>query len=581
MCGIIGIIGGNPQQHELEAMLTQVQHRGPDDTGYFLDPALGFGHVRLSILDLSVAAAQPMKSPDGRYVLVYNGEFYNHADFRPQLQARGVRFRSRSDTETLLWLLIIYGEAILPKVNGIFAFAFYDTVTKTVLLARDHMGVKPLYYARVQERLLFASEIKALFATGEVEPRLNTDDLLEHLMFHFVAGERTLFHGVSELLPGHFLKITPTSQLVEQFWSPIQAPRDDQSEDEIAETVRQLLTDAMLRQLMSDVPMGIMLSGGLDSSAVAAFSNPYRQRMLGYCFHDPANGYDEIANAQQVADDFNIDLRAVRICQENIPDLLIKTTRYYDEPLPRPHLIAAYVVARAARHDGVKVLLTGEGADEVFGGYRRYVDLGAQMTQTGDLSPLVFANNRDALPRIQRFLAKTRFSNAYRFWCGEDVRGLDIINQQLIVDQKTFLQHFLQRSDRTGMAVGVETRVPMLDIALVEYVNSLPGRSKVTVDGVIKKPLRAALNGVVSEQIVSLPKQPFDTPMAPFLRQGPVAEMINDLLLTNPRSGSLFPVCKVQDLVREMHVDSDPNLWKAVWQLLTTEIWLREFKVAI
>jgi asparagine synthase (glutamine-hydrolysing) len=156
---------------------------------------------------------------------------------------------------------------------------------------------------------------------------------------------------------------------------------------------------------------------------------------------------------------------------------------------------------------------------------------------------------------------------------------LDIINQQLIVDQKTFLQHFLQRSDRTGMAVGVETRVPMLDIALVEFLNSLPGRSKVTEDGVTKKPLRAALSGVVSSRISSLPKQPFGMPMAPFLRSGAVAEMLNDLLLTNPRSGPLFPVSQVQDLVRE--IDQDPNLWIAVWQLLTTEIWLREFKVAI
>ena len=581
MCGIVGIIGGRPQQHELEAMLTQVQHRGPDDTGYFLDTALGFGHVRLSIVDLSSAAAQPMKSPDGRYVLVYNGEFYNHADFRPQLESKGVRFRSHSDTETLLWLLIIYGEAILPQINGIFAFAFYDTVAKTVVLARDHMGVKPLYYARGRERLLFASEIKGLFATGEVEPRLNTDDLQEHLMFHFVAGERTLFYGVYELLPGHFLKITPDSQRVEEFWSPIRAPRDDLSEDEITETVRQLLTDAMLRQLMSDVPMGIMLSGGLDSSAVAAFSNPHRERMLGYCFRDPAHGYDEIGNARQIAEDFNIDLRPVCIREEKLPDLLIKMTRYYDEPLARPHTIAAYAVAEAARQDGVKVLLTGEGSDEVFGGYRRYIDLGAQMTETGDLSPLVFANNRDALPRIHRFWTQARFSNAFRFWCSEDVRRLDIINQQLIVDQKTFLQHFLQRSDRTGMAVGVETRVPMLDIALVEYLNSLPGRIKVTVDGVTKKPLRAALNGVISRQISSLPKQPFDMPMAPFLRLGAVAEMLNDLLLTNPRSGCLFPVSAVRDLVGDMHVDRDPNLWKAVWLLLSTEIWLREFKVAI
>ena len=581
MCGIMGIIGGRPQQHELEAMLTQVQHRGPDDKGYFLDTELGFGHVRLSIVDLSAAAAQPMKSPDGRYVLIYNGEFYNHADFRPQLEARGVRFRSHSDTETLLWLLIIYGEAILPQINGIFAFAFYDTVTKTVVLARDHMGVKPLYYARAQERLLFASEIKGLFATGEVQPRLNTEDLQEHLMFHFVAGEKTLFYGVNELLPGHFFKITPSSQRMEQFWSPIQAVRDDLGEEEIAETVRQLLADAMLRQLMSDVPIGIMLSGGLDSSAVAAFSNPYRGRMRGYCFHDPAHGYDEIENAQQVADHFNIDLRPVRICQQSIPDLLVNMTRYYDEPLPRPHTIAAYVLAGAARQDGVKVLLTGEGGDEVFGGYRRYVDLGAQMTQTGDLSPLVFANNRDALVRINRLWGQRRFSNAYRFWCSEDVRRLDIINQQLIVDQKTFLQHFLQRSDRTGMAVGVETRVPMLDIALVEYLNSLPGRAKVTIDGITKKPLRTALSGVICRRILSLPKLPFDMPMGPFLRLGAVAEMLHDLLLTNPRSGTLFPLRALKDLVQDMHVESGGNLWKTVWLLLTTEIWLREFKVAI
>ncbi len=577
MCGVVGIVGPRPSTEDVRRMLLTIAHRGPDGDGVHVTDGAAVGHVRLAIVDPSSAGAQPMCTPDGRYCLAYNGELYNHAELRPALEARGVRFRGHSDTETLLWLLVEHGAAILPSLNGIFAFAFVDTETRRVLLARDHLGVKPLYYARGRhDRLLFASEIKALFATGEVERRANVDDLLELFMFHFIAGTRTAFADVTELAPGHAAVCEDGTLTLQRFWDPIAAARDRLETDG---HLTGLLEAGIRRQLMADVPIGVMSSGGLDSGVVTAVAGTARGGMLGLCFRDPAYGYDELSEARALSAPFGVHVEEVTIGSKEVPDLLHKLAWHHDEPLPRPHHLAAYAVARRARQAGLKVLVSGEGGDELFGGYGRYTAMAAEMERSGDLSPLVFGQNRVALPRIARFWSRDRFENTYRQQCADATNGLDLVNRQLLVDQQTFLQHFLQRSDRMGMAAGVEVRVPLLDLPLVEYTNRLPGHYKVA-NGCTKVGMKAALDGWLPDAVIRRRKQAFEMPMAPLLQRGPVADLVDDVLLDGPRCGAFFDRPGILGLVRDLRA-GDEALWKVAWLLLTTEIWMRTFDVSV
>jgi len=529
-------------------------------------------------VDCSPAGAQPMISPDGRYVLAYNGELYNHADFRRELESRGVEFRGRSDTETLLWLLIERGEAILPFLNGIFAFAFYDLHTRRLLLARDHMGVKPLYYASgAGGRLLFASEIKALFATGECTPRLNREDLAELLMFHFIAGERTAFANVNELPPGHLMRRHGKSQEIVRFWNPVPRHVADPDGQAESEHLQSLVAAAVKRQLMSDVPVGMMCSGGVDSGIVASFVGREAAGMSGFCFTDPRLGYDELDDARSICEPNGISVEDVRIRELDVPDLMWKLTWHYDEPVPRPHHIAAYAVARQARAAGLKVLLSGEGGDELFGGYRRYVEIAASIAENGDQSALVYGHNRVALPRVARLIPSPSLANPFRERCADETEGLDTVNRQLLVDQQTFLQHFLQRSDRMGMAAGIEMRVPLLDLELVEHTNGRPGVEKISGEQT-KIGLKRAARGILPSSVIDRPKQSFDMPMAPLLQHGPMAAFLDDMLLCAPRSGALFGSDTIRAMVKDLR-EGAHDLWKVVWMLLSTEVWMRVFRV--
>jgi asparagine synthase (glutamine-hydrolysing) len=580
MCGIVGIVGEQPRREEIAAMAASVRHRGPDAEGVHLAPGIGLGSTRLAIVDLSSAGSQPMSTPDGRYWLVYNGEIYNHLAFRPELEAAGVRFRGRSDTETLLWLLVHRGDSVLRRLNGIFAFLFWDERERRLLAARDHLGVKPLYYVTGRKgRLLFASEIKALFAAGDVTPRVNAEDLLELLAFHFIAGPRTAFDGVVELPPGHCLRAESGRVVTGEYWSPLQSARRGNGSQADPGRLRQLLAAAVERQLMADVPVGIMSSGGLDSGIVSALARNGAGPRTGYCFRDPARQYDEWEPARSLAQEFGVRLEEVRLADDEIPDLLERAAWFYDEPIPRPHHLAAYAVARAARGAGIKVLLAGEGGDEVFGGYRRYAELAAAMDGGSSLSSLVWAHNRVALPRVARFWPHEELSNPFRLRCAQETDGLDAVNRQLLVDQRTFLQHFLQRSDRMGMAEGVEVRVPLLDVPLVEYANSLPGAQKVGPEGG-KLCLKLAVHGVLPRAAIERPKQPFEMPIAPLLRDGPVARLLDDLLLASPRCAALFDRRGFDGLIRDFRAGQE-DLWKVVWLLLTTELWMRTFRVVV
>jgi asparagine synthase (glutamine-hydrolysing) len=558
-------------------MLETVRHRGPDDDGIAVVGDVALGHVRLAIVDPTDAGRQPMTTPDERYCLVYNGELYNHRDFRAELEAAGIRFRGHSDTETLLWLLARCGTAILPRLNGIFAFALHDRLTDRVILGRDHLGVKPLYYAQSPRgRVLFASEIKALLASGEIERRANVGDLAELLMFHFIAGARTAFEDVTELLPGHFAIIDNGRIHVHRYWDPVTSARHQHESDG---HLASYLSQAVTRQLMADVPIGVMSSGGLDSGVVMSMAARVHGPMQGFCFRAPALGYDELDDAREISGRYGVTVDEVTVESSEIPDLLQHLAWHHDEPLPRPHHIAAYAIARQARARGLKVLLSGEGGDELFGGYARYVDFATQLHTSGDVHTLAYGHNRAALPRIARFWKCPAFQSDFRFRVAEATNGFDVINRQLLSDQQTFLQHFLQRSDRMGMAAAVEVRVPLLDLALVEYTNRLPGHLKVSGTET-KIGLKDALRGVLSGTTLLRRKQAFEMPMSPLLCEGPVAELVDDCLLDHPRTGQIFDPRGMAEVIADMRAGQH-DLWKIVWLLLTTELWMRRFNVSV
>jgi asparagine synthase (glutamine-hydrolysing) len=383
MCGIAGIFG-EANEDLARAFCRILEHRGPDDEGFFVSATgpVTLANRRLAILDLSPAGHQPMLSPDGRYVLTYNGELYNFSELGAEITARGHRFRSRCDTEVLLEVLARRGAAALPELNGMFAFALWDSRERTGLLARDPFGVKPLYYAALPGgRLIFASEIKALLLHPEMAPGLDPAALQDYLAFLWTPDPKTLLSGVFKLPPGHLLEWKDGRHSVRRYWElPEPAAPPTRDDREAAEALRMHLRRAVQRQRVSDVPVGLFLSGGLDSSALLA------EMALGagaadircYTASFPAedNAYDQFTDdlpyARRVARHFGVRLTEFEIRAE-VAELLPRLLGYLEEPLGDPAVINTYLISRQARQDGAIVLLSGQGADELLGGYRRHL----------------------------------------------------------------------------------------------------------------------------------------------------------------------------------------------------------------
>jgi len=376
MCGICGFATTDParalSEETLLAMRETLAHRGPDDAGVHVDQMCGFAHRRLSIVDLE-GGHQPMSNEDGTVWIVHNGEIYNHAELRPELESAGHRYASRSDTETLIHLYEQHGGELVHRLRGMFAFAVWDACAKRLLLVRDRLGIKPLYYTIDGSRILFASEIKALLASGVVEPRLNYDALPEFLALGYNVGETTLYRGVKRLPPGNRLVWQNGSVNIEQYWDlkypaqPLQI-----SEGEAVERFTELLTESVRLRLMSDVPLGVFLSGGIDSSAIAALmARLAGGRISTFSVGFAERDYSEFHFARQVAEAIDAEHHEITIKPadffENLPMLI----RHEDEPIRWPSSVALYFVSKLAR-EHVKVVLTGEGSDELLGGYAKY-----------------------------------------------------------------------------------------------------------------------------------------------------------------------------------------------------------------
>lgn len=508
MCGINGILHLQSQRKVDERILIKMrdslEHRGPDDQGIFLDNNIGFGHRRLSILDVSAAGHQPFLSENGRYSMVYNGEIYNYKEFYPELKSNGFDIRTTSDTEVLMKLFQLHGLKMLNRLNGMFAFAIWDKLEKKLTLVRDRMGVKPLYYSFHNETLYFASEQKALFTAG-VPLKMAQDGLEEYIFNRFVAGENTLYQNIKKVLPGHIMTIEEGGKTTTEKWWNLK--KEIQNQPEIKNPVewfRETFDDSVKMRMISDVPVGVLLSGGLDSSSVLASLHQQKYKVIQtFNMGFKEKEHNESHLAKMMAEKFNYGFHTMQLEDENLYDKLLRSTYFQDEPimhLSEPHLFAVSQMAKPS----VKVLLSGEGADELMGGYVRYkalkypsllnsiatfgnIDLFAKKpryeklsryAQISKKSELVIYNGSNIYPNdiAETFGINNAPTNEYRKKIYKEAKSLypqNLRRQALYFDQHTYLCSLLDRNDRCTMGASIECREPFLDPRLVVGLGSL------------------------------------------------------------------------------------------------------------
>jgi len=628
MCWIAGILefdrGARANAAALREMCRVITHRGPDDEGFYTDGAAGIGMRRLSIVDVK-GGHQPLSNEDGTLWIVFNGEIYNHLALREQLIARGHRYVTNSDTETVIHLFEEYGADCVNHLRGMFAFAIWNRNTKTLFIARDRLGIKPLYYRFTPERLLFGSEIKALLAHGGIRAEFNRSTLPEYLAFGYLSGEETFYAGIRKLMPGHSMTIGPEGKAeIHQYWD-LDTSKAHESRDEnyYVQSYRELLNGAVQSHLMSDVPLGVFLSGGVDSSAVAALMTKIRREpvetfSVGYT----EQTYSELPFARTVSEHIHSRHHEVLVSERDFFGALPHLIWHEDEPIAWPSSISLYFVARLAR-ERVTVVLTGEGADETLAGYTRYAFtlknaaldrayrgvvpsflrrglrnsvatstlLGATLrrklehtflAKDGDSwSSFYFDNFFSAFGEAEQsglltseFVREAAPSEAYKhvleYW--EHSAG-EMLQRLLYTDIKTYLVELLMKQDNMSMAASIESRVPFLDHVLVEFASRIP--REVQIHGLAgKRILKKAVEDLLPYEILYRPKLGFPTPWSGWLA-GPRLEQIRELLL-EPRSldRGYFRREAIEQLFNE-HRNKHRDNYDRIWRLLNLEVWHR------
>ncbi|MBE0642685.1 MAG: asparagine synthase (glutamine-hydrolyzing) [Bacteroidetes bacterium] len=631
MCGIAGMIG-TVDERALRTMTQMLYHRGPDDGAVWTGPDAGIGHRRLKIIDLTDDARQPMLSDDGRWVLAFNGEIFNYRELREELRAKGHAFRSAGDSEVLLHACMEWGAHVTAHLVGQFAFAFYDTRDRTLLLVRDHLGIKPLYYAQTADAIYFASEAKAIAA---VLPRTRTpryDLLPRYLAFLWIPGEDTLFTGIRKMLPGTRAVWSGGALRSERYWDPIERWKELAGERSTPgardDELRQLLGDAVRSQLVSDVPLGLLLSGGVDSTILLAEMAAQHRTPQAYTATYPAVSRardvfsDDLPFARMAAEAFGASLEEETL-EADVPALLPEAVWHCDEPLADPTIVTNLALTRSARRS-MTVLLTGMGADEIFAGYPRYPAVLFGETIRGVPAPLVRAAAgmvqaavRFGLLPIERgrrplqlltHLHKPfqeRFLGYSSYFSVDDMRALladglqdgvsassvfgfhqqlldrttplTPLSRMLAADLCTFLPYLnLENMDKTSMANAVEMRVPFLDHRLVEFTMRLPDDDKLRRDTERKVILRRAWSGRIPQSILRRPKTGYSPPVRGWMRDT-LREYTRDILLSRKaRERGLFEEKEVVRLLDE-NANGRAEHGMHLWTLLVLEHWMQQY----
>ena len=629
MCGVAGFVSARPPsgaEAVLARMTASIAHRGPDDSHFFLGAPAFLGHRRLSIVDLA-GGRQPMFNEDGSLVVVYNGEIFNHAAARPSLEAAGHRYRSHCDTETILHAYEQHGSACLSLFRGMFSFAIWDLRRNVLFCARDRLGIKPFYYFWDGSLFAFASEIKALFEHPSISPRLEEDMLPEHLAFGYSSGERTLFRGIRKLMPGHHLTLDCSGAApkldIRRYWDvpsaldPPSFPVPASDEEWIAET-RRRLEETVETRLMSDVPLGMFLSGGVDSSAIAAIikrktSGPVKTFAVGY----REARYSELSFASEVAASIGTEHHETVLGMSDFFNALPRLVWHEDEPLAWPSSVSlAFVSSLAAKH--VKVVLTGEGSDELFGGYERYRWnlLNRRAASAYSIVPRPFRQflrERIAATRLLKAGLRRRLQHSFlgrdstveslfldnfyaAFSLDEQNRLLNSpptaiygnyleywnahgndpeLSRMLYADQKTYLVELLMKQDQMSMSASIESRVPFLDHTFVEFAMHVPNRLKIH-GSTQKYILKRAVEDLLPPGIVNRKKMGFPTPLRQWLLTPAAAPLYTALTASDSFLASCLDRREVASLL-DRHRSGVEDATDRIWRLLNLEIWAGVF----
>jgi asparagine synthase (glutamine-hydrolysing) len=620
MCGIAGFVTARPAsgcEALLARMTDAIRHRGPDDFGYYHDQFAHLGHRRLSIVDVA-GGHQPMTNETRTHWITYNGEIFNHADLRPALEQAGHRYASRSDTETILHAYEQHGARSLQLFRGMFAFAIWDADRRRLFCARDRLGIKPFYYFWDGRLFAFASEIKALLKHPEISAELEAEALPEVLAFGYVSEERTLFRNIRKLMPGHFLILDPAESSprpkIESYWD-VPSPREEVHDDRywIAETRRRLEETVRMR-LMSDVPLGMFLSGGVDSSAIAAIikrsaSGPVKTFAVGY----RERKFSELNYAAEVARSIGTEHHETVIGIDDFFGALPQLIWHEDEPIAWPSSVALYFVSKLAASE-VKVVLTGEGSDELFGGYERYrwnllnqrghaayqfvppalrrliqSQLGATrllnaslrrklghtfVGRDGSLESIFLDNFYSAFSGVEqnRLLRNAKaapYRNYLRYW--NDRPDSSSLARMLYADQKTYLVELLMKQDQMSMACSIESRVPFLDHTLVEFAVGIPDRLKIR-GSTQKYILKKAVEDLLPPNIIHRKKMGFPTPLREWLLHPRAEPLYAAIRSRNGLLASVLDMGEVNGLI-ERHRTGFEDATDRLWRLMNLQVW--------
>jgi asparagine synthase (glutamine-hydrolysing) len=609
MCGIAGYAGwarsADASTADLVTMCGAIQHRGPDDEGHFVAPGVALGMRRLSIIDVA-GGHQPIGNEDGTIQLVYNGEIYNHHELRRELEAAGHRFATHSDTEVIVHGYEAWGDGVCERLRGMFALALWDAPRARLLLARDRLGIKPLHYWEHAGGVAFASELRSFLALRDFPAELDDDAVAWYLALGYIPEPHSIFRGVRKLPPGWRLSWSAEAGIrTGQYWTPVRPELTGITEDEAVTELRRLLRDAVRSHLESEVPLGAFLSGGLDSSAVVAIMAQEMDRKVqtfSIGFEDA--GFNEAPHAAAVAKALGTDHTEL-VVRPDADAMVEQVVSFFDEPFADSSALPTYLVAELARRS-VTVALSGDGGDELFGGYTRYADLLERSEMPGPLRGLftvagrtlpqgAYGRNRLLdLGRSRRGRYATTVAQALAVADGGVARpeiaarlaGLDgllapwfagaadrdIVTQLTLVDMQSYLPgDILTKVDRTSMAVSLEARVPLLDHPLVEFAVALPGSLK-RRDGTGKWIFRQAITGLVPDIVLTKPKQGFAVPLVNWFRN----ELRHRLAHLERADSPVYEYADrgaVARLVKE-HLALRRDHSHVLWRLLVLDLWI-------
>jgi asparagine synthase (glutamine-hydrolysing) len=604
-------------------MADRIAHRGPDGSGLFCDDFVALGHRRLSIIDVA-GGIQPMANEDGRLQIIYNGEIFNHADLRPDLEAAGHRYQTRCDTETVVHAYEQYGDDCVKRFRGMFAFALWDTQSHTLFCARDRLGIKPFYYWTDGVTFVFGSEIKALLVHPVVRAKFNEAGLAEYLAFGYLSGEETMFQGIRKLMPGYTMKVelTPDRQLSisqKQYWDvPSPAKQGEKDDRAWIEECRRRVEETVRMRLMSDVPLGMFLSGGIDSSTIAALM----KRMVGsdqkvktFSVGYSETEYSELGFAREFAAEIGTDHHEVTLGMDEFFNQLPSLIWHEDEPIVWPSSVSLYFVSKLAAEE-VKVVLTGEGADELFGGYGRYQYHATNERHASAYGMLpdvlrkavrniVAGSNllpADVRRKVQHTVVGRELSfeslfldNFYSAFSADEQTGLtrtaynagsayaeymayrskradaDSLTSLLYADQKTYLVELLMKQDQMSMACSIESRVPFLDHPLVEFAAQVPAHLKIR-QGKGKYILRKAVEDLLPQTTLTRKKLGFPTPIKNWLVDRRANPLYAKLQEPDGFIASYLDMGRVKTLISQ-HRAGRIDGTDRIWRLLNLQFW--------